>query len=157
MATGRPSKYTPEIAQSIIEQLSEGVPLRVICRQDGMPAWRTVYDWIDRDEELSAHIARARLLGFDAIAEECLDIADDSSKDYRETDKGPVYDAEHVQRSKLRVETRLKLLASWASSKYGNRQQIEATINDYTNMTPEERRRRVVELQQQLANADRTG
>lgn len=86
-----------------------------------MPAWRTVYDWIGRDEELSAHIARARDLGFDAIAEECLDIADDSSQDYRDTDKGLVYDAEHVQRSKLRIETRLKLLAKWNPKKYGDR------------------------------------
>ena len=29
--TGRPSKYDPEIARIICEQLSEGVPLRQIC------------------------------------------------------------------------------------------------------------------------------
>ena len=28
---------------------------------------------------------------------------------------------EHVQRSKLRIETRLKLLACWNPSKYGNK------------------------------------
>lgn len=154
--TGRPSKYTPEIAQAIVEQLSDGVPLREICRQDGMPAWRTMYDWLEKDDELSARVARARALGYDAIAEQCIDIADDSTQDYVETEKGQSYNSEHVQRSKLRVETRLKLLACWASSKYGNKQHIEATINDYSNMSPDERKRKLLELQQQIANAERS-
>ena len=119
--TGRPSTYSPEKAKNIIEQLSDGVPLRVICRQEGMPAWRTVYDWIAKDEELSAHIARARDLGFDAIAEECLDIADDVSGDYVKNGETMAYNAEHVQRSKLRIETRLKLLAKWNPKKYGDK------------------------------------
>ena len=50
--TGRPSKYTPEIAQQMCEMLSEGVPLREICRMEGFPAWRTVYDWMYRDDAL---------------------------------------------------------------------------------------------------------
>ena len=75
--TGRPSKYDPEIARIICEQLSEGIPLRQICRDnDGFPAWRTVYDWMGRDDALSASIARARDIGYDALAEECLHIAD---------------------------------------------------------------------------------
>jgi len=117
----KPSSYTPEKAKSIIEQLSDGVPLRVICRQEGMPAWRTVYDWIAKDEELSAHIACARDLGYDAIAEECMDIADDVTGDYAEQDGKMAYNSEHVQRSKLRIETRLKLLAKWNPKKYGDR------------------------------------
>jgi hypothetical protein len=150
------SVYSPEIAQSIIEQLSEGIPLRVICRQPGMPAWRTIYDWLDKDEQLSTHVARARLLGYDAIAEECLDIADDSSGDYRLTDKGRVYDPEHVQRSKLRVETRLKLLACWASSKYGARTQVahSGTVG-HTDLTDDELTRRLAELEQARAQSER--
>lgn len=125
---GRPSSYCPDKAQKIIEQLSDGIPLRVICRQEDMPYWRTVYDWIAKDEVLSAHIARARDLGYDAIAEECLDIADEVSGDYTETDKGMVYNAEHVQRSKLKIETRLKLLAKWNPKKYGDRIQQDVTL-----------------------------
>jgi hypothetical protein len=33
--TGRPSKYTKEMAEDICQQLSEGIPLREICRQEG--------------------------------------------------------------------------------------------------------------------------
>lgn len=133
--TGRPSKYTPEIAQSIIEQLSDGIALRVICRQENMPAWRTVYHWLDQDKELLAHVTRARALGYEAIAEHCLDIADDSTKDYTESDKGKAFNSEHVQRSKLRVETRMKLLACWASSKYGPKVQVDASLTQTTDLS----------------------
>lgn len=154
--TGRPSTYDPEKAKRIIEQLSDGVPLRVICRQDDMPAWRTVYDWIAKDAELSAHITRARDLGYDAIAEECLDIADEVSGDYTETDKGMVYNAEHVQRSKLKIETRLKLLAKWNPKKYGDRIHTEhsGTVS-LANLDDDELDRIIRERQQALEKAGR--
>lgn len=124
------SKYTVEIAREICRQLAEGVPLREICRQDGMPEWRTIYDWMVKDDAavaagggagLSASIARAREIGYDAMAEDCLRIADDASNDWMETEHGPRLNGEHVQRSKLRIETRLKLLAKWNPKKYGER------------------------------------
>jgi hypothetical protein len=89
-----------------------------------MPAWRTVYDWIAANSDFSARLARAREAGFDLIAAECLEIADDGSADYKLSDREGqdiVVDSEHIQRSKLRVETRLKLLAKWSPQKYGER------------------------------------
>ena len=73
---GKTSSYDPDKAKYICEQLSEGVPLREICRQEGMPAWRTVYDWMYQDADLSAAIEISRDLGWDAIAEDCFRIAD---------------------------------------------------------------------------------
>ena len=129
--TGRPSKYDPEIARIICEQLSEGVPLRQICRDnEGFPAWRTVYDWMGRDPELSASIARARDIGYDAIAEECLHIADNQTITERVTEtEDPktkailrsVIRSDDVNARRLQVETRLKLLAKFHPTKYGDR------------------------------------
>jgi len=122
---GRPSKYDPEIARVICEQLSEGVPLRQICRDnEGFPAWRTVYDWMGRDEELSASIARARDIGYDAIAEECLLIADTIELGQKQvmTDEGSATTVEDMLgHRKLRIETRLKLLAKFHPTKYGDK------------------------------------
>lgn len=107
--------------------IAEGTPLRVICRMDGMPAWRTVYDWIKADEAFASQMESARALGYDAIAEETLDIADDARNDWMETldDEGKGVgwrlNGDHVQRSKLRIETRLKMLAKWHPSKYGEK------------------------------------
>ena len=124
------TKRTPEVETRIIEGLCDGIPLRELCRQDGMPNWRTVYDWIAEDAELAARIAHARELGFDAIAEDILDIADDGTNDWVERKRNDgstavVIDSEHVQRSKLRIETRLKLLAKWAPKKYGDKQIVD--------------------------------
>ena len=122
---GRPSKYNPEIARIICEQLSEGVPLRQICREnEGFPAWRTVYDWMGRDKELSASIARARDIGYDAIAEECLAIADTIELGQKQvmTDEGSATTVEDMLgHRKLRIETRLKLLAKFHPTKYGDK------------------------------------
>lgn len=78
-----------------------------------MPNWRTVYDWIEADAELAAQVARAREIGFDAIAEDVFDIAD-----------GTRAISEHVQLSKMRIDTRLKLLACWSPKKYGSKQDV---------------------------------
>ena len=128
---GRPSTFKQELADEIVERLSKGEPLAAICRDDHMPGARTVYDWMDAKPELSAAIARAREVGFDALAAECLDIAEDGSNDYvtKERPDGSTYDAfdsEHVQRSKLRIETRLKLLAKWDPKRYGERLDLNA-------------------------------
>lgn len=126
---GKPSKYTKEIAQQICEQLSEGIPLREICRQEGFPAWRTIYDWMYKDAELSAAIAHARDVGYDALAEQCLDIADKlfMGTEHSESmdDKGAVTKTvktlDLLGHRKLQIETRLKLLAKFHPTKYGDK------------------------------------
>jgi hypothetical protein len=122
---GRPSKYSAAIAQEICEGLAEGTPLREICRRDHMPEWRTVYDWMGRDDALSAAIAHARDIGYDKMAEECLQIADTPVQGSKivETDDGKVmYTREDMLgHRKLQIETRLKLLAKFNPKKYGDR------------------------------------
>lgn len=127
---GRPSSFTDEIAAAICADIAEGIPLREICRREGMPAWRTVYDWMEVNADFSAAIARARISGYHAIAEDCLDIADDKSHDVIETENGDRPNSEYIQRSKLRVETRLKLLAKWSPKLYGDKVQAEITGKD---------------------------
>jgi hypothetical protein len=129
--TGRPSTYNPETAEKMCELLSEGVPLREICRMEGMPYWRAVYRWMAQDENLSAHIARAREVGYDAMAEECLIIADTPKIGFKKTfnsgsdddeDSMTVVEEDMLGHRKLQIETRLKLLAKWNPKKYGDRQ-----------------------------------
>lgn len=68
---GRPSDYTPEVAQRIIEQLSEGKSLRAICKAEDLPAESTVRGWVVEDREgFSAQYTRARDIGLDCRADE---------------------------------------------------------------------------------------
>lgn len=130
MTIGRPSKFTQEIADRICAQLAEGVPLAQICRADDMPAVRTVSDWKAGDEAFSAAFARAREDGFDKIASDCLEIADETSQDTISTEDGERANTEWISRSKLRIETRLKLLAKWSPKKYGDKITQEHTGAD---------------------------
>lgn len=117
----RPMAYSQTIADEIVTRIAAGETLRAICREEGMPSWQAVYQWIEKYEEFARRIAHAREVGHDAIAEQALAIADApvGSTDNGSTDTGAVAHA------KLRVETRLKLLAKWSPKKYGDKQQIE--------------------------------
>lgn len=122
---GRPSTFTQAIADEICERLADGEPLRQICRDERMPAWRTVYDWKAANEEFSTRIARARELGHDAIAQECLSIADYGLNDtYLDDEGNRRTDTDVIQRSKLRIETRLKLLSKWDPKRYGDKMDL---------------------------------
>jgi hypothetical protein len=128
------AERSPEIEKRIIDGLSVGTPLAVLCRESGMPHRSSVYDWMDEDEDLARRIARARDLGFDAIAAECLEIADTQEMGEIVTEKplmvdGKPLDGVSVREVKqedmlghrrLRIETRLKLLAKWDPKRYGD-------------------------------------
>ena len=118
---GRPSKRTPELIEEICKRLTNGEPLRRICRDEHMPAWQKIYEWMARDPELSGAIAHAREQGADAIAEEALDILD-SPPEYVLTKTGEAVDSGYVTWQRNRAELRLKLLAKWHPKKYGERQ-----------------------------------
>lgn len=123
---GQKGKYTEALAAEICERMSNGEPLRAICRDEHMPSWGAVYAWMVEREEFAQRIARARELGADAIAEEALRIADtplegveteeDADGKVKSTKRGDM-----LGHRKLQIETRLKLLAKWSPKKYGDR------------------------------------
>lgn len=106
---GRPTDYTDEVAQEICARLAAGAPLAVICRDDDMPAVRTVSHWKAAHPSFLADFARAREAGHDAIAARA-----------RETARGLGESSGDVQRDKLIIDTDLKLLAKW-DKRYSDR------------------------------------
>jgi hypothetical protein len=129
------STYTPERLQPILDRMSRGEPLARICRDEGMPDDDTVRDWGKANPDVERAIARARDRGEDAIAADCLEIADDSGGDYRMGEKGLIADTDHIQRAKLRIETRLKLLAKWNPKKWGDKIEVENKVNMAVSVT----------------------
>jgi hypothetical protein len=128
--TGRPSKYTPEIAQEVLNRISTGEPLLQICMDERMPKRQTFYDWVAKHDSLSVQFARAREEGCDAMADETLVIADERPELNPLIDKktGEVLNMDlssaYIQWQKNRIDTRLKLLACWNPSKYGTKVQM---------------------------------
>lgn len=121
---GRPSLKTPERCQEICDRLSKGEPLTVICADAHMPHDSIVRDWMASDEEFSRAIARARELGFDALAWEAKQIADTPLIGEETTIKASGIETKRgdmLGHRKLQIETRLKLLAKWDPKRYGER------------------------------------
>ena len=110
-----------------------------------MPAVRTVTDWTEQRPDVAASIARARQIGFDAIAAATLEIADDARNDWMERlgdDEAPIgyqINGEHIQRSRLRVDTRLKLLAKWDPKRYGDAMTLKGDKENPLAQAPDDR------------------
>ncbi|RQS63847.1 terminase small subunit protein [Burkholderia sp. Bp8984] len=121
---GRPTTYTLKAADEICDRLADGEYLRVICRDEHMPAWRTVYHWIEADKDFAARIARAREMGREAIMEDTLVIADTPEEgvetEISETGKKEKR-GDMLGHRKLKIETRFKILAKWDPKKYGEK------------------------------------
>lgn len=125
----KPDKADTIEAQMIADYVRSGMTLTAACRTLGVPV-RTVYDWITASERFAALMEQARLDGYDAIADQVVQIADDTDNDYEEGvdrfgNPKVFLNKEHIQRSKLRAEVRMKLLAKWHPKKYGDKLEIE--------------------------------
>lgn len=107
--------------------------LRSICRdaQVGVSP-QTIIRWCDTHPELAEHYARAKEQQADYLAEQILEIADDSSQDYKTIERDgemiEVVDHEHIQRSKLRVDTRKWIAAHLRPKRWGEKLEVEGTV-----------------------------
>jgi hypothetical protein len=103
--------YTAELAHEICRRLLEGTPLKIICREEGMPSESTVRLWVlDDVEGFAALYARARLVGYHTMADDLIEIADN-----------PEADAAAVNRDRLKVDTRKWLLSKALPKIYGDK------------------------------------
>ena len=122
--------FTQDIADTICERIGGGQSLRSICKSDDMPAMSTVFKWLNEQPVFSEQYARAREAQADALFDETLDIADDATNDWMERHRedgsvDEVVNHEHIQRSKLRIETRRWMAGKLRPKKYGEKIELE--------------------------------
>ena len=128
---GRPTTYNEEIASLICARMADGESLRSICRDDAMPALSTVFLWVSKHFEFSEQYKLAMASRADAMFEDMIDIADDGRNDYIVNGDGEErFNTEHVQRSRLRLDTRKWMLARMLPKKYGDKIVDEDVGND---------------------------
>ena len=130
---GRPTTYSQDLADLICEQLIEGSSLRTICRDRAMPNRKTVFRWLAGNAVFRLQYAQARELQADTLFEDTLAIADDASNDWtleKEDEDGFRYNGDHVQRARLRIETRKWIASKLAPKKYGDVSKIALTGGD---------------------------
>lgn len=120
---GRPSDYTAELAATICARLAAGETLRAVCRDETMPPESTVRTWALNDREgFFAQYTQAREIGYMAMADETLEIADDGKNDTYKTDEGQeATNHDVIARSRLRVDTRKWLLSKALPKVFGDK------------------------------------
>lgn len=135
---GRPSAFTADLAKEICSRLASGETLRAVCRDENMPPESTVRKWALEDRNgFSAQYATAREIGYQSMADELLDIADDSSGDVSTDEDGNrKFNGEFASRSRLRVDTRKWLLSKALPKVYGDKITQEVTGADGTPLVP---------------------
>lgn len=140
-----------DVQMEICQRLMLGESVRRICKDEHMPAQSTVFQWlVSNDRFRSAYELAKRLLA-ETLSEDILDISDDSSGDFSEGPNGKAFNPEHVQRSKLRVDSRKWLAAKLAPKRYGDSTAVrlggmDELGGDRVQMTTEERAVRIAAI-----------
>lgn len=125
---GRPSGFSQDIADTIINRLVEGESLKKICRDDAMPATSMIMRWLsDEDEDKQGfreQYTRAREAQADGYADEIVDIADEKI-----TEENRVFAAALEQQRKTRIAARQWAAGKVKPQKYGDRLDITMTAD----------------------------
>jgi hypothetical protein len=105
--------------------------LLTLCTANNISS-RTFYEWMKKDEANEKRYACAREEQAELLADQIIEIADDSSRDTKSirTQSGivEVENTEWTNRSKLRVEARKWTAAKLKPKKYGDKIDIQSTI-----------------------------
>lgn len=130
---GRPASYTQQLADEIcIEIACSSKGIRRLCMEnDHWPEPRSIYRWLKEYPEFCQQYARAKKSQIEALIDDILTIADESEGDYTMNAEGRlVVDHEHIQRAKLRIDTRKWLASKLVPKVYGNGICADIDVND---------------------------
>ena len=96
------AEFSQALFDQICERIADGESLRAICADSDMPSAEAVRKWLLKDSggELVAQYARAREAQADALFDECLAIADDTTRE--PNDRRMSFDARKWMAGKLR-------------------------------------------------------
>jgi hypothetical protein len=101
--------YSPEVADLICERIAvDGLALREICRDAGMPARSTLFLWLRQRRDFREKYMFAKQIQIEWLADDMIDIADGRANDWIERD-GPdgekvrVSDDENFRRRKKQI------------------------------------------------------
>jgi terminase small subunit-like protein len=102
----RPSKFTPELGEKICELIACGSLMKNAARHVSISP-ETVCRWVIKHEGFREAYAVARAQRTEIWAEECIEIADDATRDYTTDEHGNcIFNVENVHRARLRIDAR---------------------------------------------------
>lgn len=111
----------------VLERISNGELVRASCAAEEIDPKR-LYEWRDTSDSNAQHYARVREMQIDAIAEETIGIADNSSADVQMDSNGQLrVNTEVVARARLRFDARRWYLAALAPRQFGRTSNVDVT------------------------------
>jgi hypothetical protein len=126
LKVGRPTTFNQEIANRICHLVStHTIGYRKLHEKyNDLPYEQTVREWRVIFPQFGLQYAQAKIAQCELLAEECMDIADDMRNDWMETcseeeQRGFKLNGEHVNRSRLRIDTRKFFAMKLLPKKYG--------------------------------------
>jgi len=125
-AGGRPLEYTKEMGDKICELVAtHSIGLPTLCKMyPEIPSDKTIQRWRNRVDGFRLNYAHAKLKQADLLAEECLEIADNST-------------AESFCRDRLRIDTRKWLASKLLPKQYGDKMLIEQKTEENEQLKAE--------------------
>ncbi len=135
--TGRPTIYSEELADSICDAISMNMlSLRTICKTNGFPVPSTIFRWLEEHQSFRDKYTRAKEMQAEVMAEEILEISDDSTGDVVFTERGPAQNTEFINRSRLRVDARKWLASKILPKKYGDKVDVTSGGEKLSTLPP---------------------
>lgn len=129
---GRPSIFTDKLADQICTRIALGNSLRKVCLADDMPDITTIIAWCREKPEFSKQYDRACVDRGNHLAEEALEIADQTPETEPVRDKaGEVIDmrlhSAYVAWQKNRVDARRWFASKMSPKRFGDKVQTEVS------------------------------
>lgn len=134
-----------EVMVLICEQIAtSNKSLKKILSDENLPSYSEFYRWLNEPTEIAERLrnqyARAKSDQMDYLAEEILEIADDSSQDLQGVDEhgNRIENKEFVNRSRLRVDTRKWLASKLKAKTYGDKLEHSGEVKNVDGFSPEQ-------------------
>lgn len=109
----------------ILSRIMDGKSLKEVCDAEDMPARKTVYEWMAKNEELSNRYARACEIRADHLFDELIQIADTPKPGLKiKTDadgKVETTEGDMIEHRRLQIDARKWALAKMQPKKYGDK------------------------------------
>lgn len=129
---GRPSIYSPAIAEEIAERITNGELLIDICELEHMPSKATVFRWLEAREDFRDLYTRARKRQMHVFADQLIKRGLDESRDYYVDSKGQRHsDNTAVQRDKLSTGNMM-----WLMERLEERYQLKNNLSVNVAIAP---------------------
>lgn len=115
---GRPSIYTDDLAVRILDLYANGASLRTISEMDGMPGYRTIFDWRRDRESFRTALAHAREAKAESLTDDGLRLIDGCDGD----------SSSQVTKAREQAAYRRWLAACLDRATYGDALKVDADV-----------------------------